>query len=131
MRGEAVGDVCSGLPDAQLLTAGALGAWDPDDDDVAAVDVADTDELLAVAAVVAHMDVLVAAPAGPIGAVFAARAPTPATGGSSAHPRRRGSAVLVVSGSGSEVAVDVIRKERGLGGRDAWGRRGSVPAGAS
>ena len=110
MHGEPVGDVRSGLPDAQLLTIGALTAWDPEEDDVAVVDVLDTDELSAVASIAAHLDVLVAGPAGAIGAVFAAHSGLRLF----ANPRRarKSEQTLVVCGSGSGVAVEQVRRLR-------------------
>ena len=114
VHGEPVGDVRSGLPEAQLLTIGALTAWDPEEDDVAVVDVADTAELTAVASIAARLDVLVAGPAGAIGAVFAARDPRTLAlrGGSVAPHRQSSSGTLVVSGSGSAVAVEQVRRLR-------------------
>jgi uncharacterized protein YgbK (DUF1537 family) len=109
-----VGDVRVGLPHAQVLTVGALASWDPEEDDVAVVDIADTDELAAAAAIAARLDVLVAGPAGAIGAVFAARHPATSAlrGGLAAPQRRNWGAVLVVSGSGSDVAVEQVRRLR-------------------
>ena len=112
VHGVPAGDVRSGLPEAQLLTMGALTAWDPEEDDVAVVDVADTEELAAVATIAAHLDVLVAGPAGAIGAVFAARCGPRVF----VNPRirRKSDHTLVVSGSGSEVAVEQVLRLRAV-----------------
>lgn len=108
VHGEPVERVRDHLPEVELLDdAAAVAEWQPAVDGVAAVDVSDTADLLAVAAVAARRDLLVAGPAGAIGAVFAARHPRVLD---RAHSPRLESPVLVVCGSATQVSrVQVAR----------------------
>lgn len=74
VQGAAFASVHAALPEADLLPGmAALDDWLHGDSAFAAVDVADDGDLAAVTAVLARHDVLVAGPAGAIGAAFAAR----------------------------------------------------------
>ncbi len=74
VHGAAFASVHAALPEADLLPgAAALDDWLTGDGAFGAVDVADDHDLSAVASVLARHDVLVAGPAGAIGAAFAAR----------------------------------------------------------
>lgn len=97
------------LPEAVLLaTPEALGGWLRDGDGIGAVDVASDEALRAVAHVIAPFDVLVAGPAGALGAVLAPR------GVAAATPPLRLPA-LVVCGSATAISreqVDRLRAAR-------------------
>ena len=109
VHGEPFASIHAALPEADLLPGvAALDDWLDGDGAFGAVDVGDDRDLAAVAQSVARHDVLVAGPAGAIGAVFAARfgdgerAPVPVLG----HP------ALVVCGSATAVSSEQIDRLR-------------------
>jgi D-threonate/D-erythronate kinase len=74
VHGAPVGVVREHLPEAAALAdLDALGRWILDGERFGVVDVADTDGMCSVAHLIARADLLVAGPAGPIGAAFTAR----------------------------------------------------------
>jgi uncharacterized protein YgbK (DUF1537 family) len=99
---EVVGDMHQHLPEAALVPhAAGLAVWWQSSGGVAVCDVPDTETMLAMAAVIAGFDpaqVLVAGPAGPLAAVFAAHRHRPLA--AVAPPTVHGPA-LVVCGSAS------------------------------
>jgi len=97
------------LPEATLLAGvDALRQWLVAGDGIAAVDVATTDDMVAVAAALRTHDVVVAGPAGPTGACFAARF----GGGVAAMPPSLGGSVLVVCGSATDVSREQVCRLR-------------------
>ncbi|MFZ4720947.1 MAG: four-carbon acid sugar kinase family protein [Ilumatobacteraceae bacterium] len=118
VHGAPVAAVRDRLPAAMLLPGvDALDAWLVAGDGIAAVDVPDTATLHAVAAAVARHaaangdDLLLAGPAGAVGALHLARfggspAPPPPVDVASAGP------ALVVCGSATEVSVEQVRRLR-------------------
>lgn len=98
------------LPETALLAdVDALQRWLGDGDGrFAAVDVATTDDMVAVAAALRAHDVVVAGPAGPIGACFAARF----GGGVAEEPPSLEGSVLVVCGSATDVSREQLRRLR-------------------
>jgi 4-hydroxythreonine-4-phosphate dehydrogenase len=114
VHGAAVGEVTDGLPDAELLEdLGALGTWLARGSRVAAIDVADTSSMVAIAAAIAlhdtvHHDLMVVGPAGPIGAAFAAR-----FGAADAPARAECSLpALVVRGSATQISREQVARLR-------------------
>jgi uncharacterized protein YgbK (DUF1537 family) len=106
VAGPAVRD---GLPEAELLSGlDALKRWLSTGDRIAAVDVADTAMLHAVARVAAAEGVLVAGPAGAVGALFSARFGTrPAAATPALRPP-----FLVVCGSATAVSREQVERLR-------------------
>jgi uncharacterized protein YgbK (DUF1537 family) len=72
VHGEPVADVRDGIAHTRLLTVDELSGWSPTASEVACVDIADDDELTAAASLAASLEVLIAGPAGAIGAAFTA-----------------------------------------------------------
>jgi len=109
VHGAAIGSVLEPLPGATSVgSVDGLRAWLAGDDPIAVCDVPDTATMHALAATVASTDVLVAGPAGPLGAVFAARAGT-GPGAPGTAPTIDGP-VLVVCGSANPVSrIQVAR----------------------
>ena len=105
--GVPIGNVLDHLGDADLLAdADELRAWLDTEGRIAVCDVPSAKALNAAASVLAGHDVLVAGPAGPLGAVFAANhAPGVMTSVASIT-----SPVLVVCGSANPVAREQIRR---------------------
>jgi uncharacterized protein YgbK (DUF1537 family) len=105
--GDGVAGVRQQLPEASLLAdVAALERWLAGDEPFAAVDIWTTEEMHDVARRVAARDVLIAGPAGPIGAVFAARHGTvvPPPSPLLQDP------VLVVCGSATDVSREQLRQ---------------------
>lgn len=114
VHGSPVGNVVEQMHDAALVhDAAALRAWLAGGGRSVVCDIPDEAALLAAAAVLAEADadVLVAGPAGPLGAVFTARsgARQRATLPSIDQP------VLVVRGSANQVSVDQARRLQASG----------------
>ncbi len=104
-----VGSVLDQLPSADVVAdAGSLGAWLGTDNAIAVCDVPTTAAMHALAAVLAGYDVLVAGPAGPLGAVFAASRTERSTGGRV----QLDEPVLVVCGSAHHVSREQLRRLR-------------------
>ena len=101
VHGIAIGDVRDGLPEAELLSdLAGLRTWIGQRGTFAVIDVTDTGSMAAIAEMVAGHDMLIAGPAGPIAAVFAAcrrRVPSP-------PPARCSLPALVVCGSATELS---------------------------
>ena len=123
VHGQPLASALDRLPGAALRTAGDLAGWEPSAGAVAVVDVRDTEELVAVGRAVAALDVLVAGPAGAIGAVAAAKAERSGGGIARApvasgdglmdrHPGRPslGGRVVVVCGSATGVAAEQLAR---------------------
>jgi uncharacterized protein YgbK (DUF1537 family) len=109
VHGAPVAAIRDRLPEAVLLGGvDALAAWLASGDGVAAVDVADTAALRLVASVAAAADVLVAGPAGAIGAVFRARSDQPRL----AEPPPLAAPITVVCGSATAVSREQVRRLR-------------------
>jgi D-threonate/D-erythronate kinase len=109
VHGEPFASVHAALPEADLLPGvAALDDWLDGDGSFGAVDVDDDRDLAAVAQSVARHDVLVAGPAGAIGAVFAARF---GDGARASAPLLREPA-LVVCGSATAVSREQIDRLR-------------------
>ncbi|MCE9621527.1 MAG: hypothetical protein K8R99_04175 [Actinomycetia bacterium] len=109
VNGVAVGNVLEHLADADSLAdAAAVHRWLEGDAAIAICDIPDTEAMHVAAQVLAGHDVLIAGPAGPLGAVFAAshRASTSASPAAIAGP------VLVVCGSANPVAHDQLNRLR-------------------
>jgi uncharacterized protein YgbK (DUF1537 family) len=114
VHGAAVGEVADGLPEAELLEdLGALHSWLSRGSRVAAIDVVDTQSMVAIAVEIArhdtvHHDLMVVGPAGPIGAAFVAR-----FGGVDASVRAGCSLpALVVRGSATEISREQVARLR-------------------
>ncbi|MFM2079007.1 MAG: 4-hydroxythreonine-4-phosphate dehydrogenase 2 [Actinomycetota bacterium] len=104
---DGVADVRGHLPEATLLADGAaLERWLASDEPFAAVDIWTTEEMHDTARRVASHDVLIAGPAGPIGAVFAARHGTAVPPPSPLFH----DPVLVVCGSATDVSREQVRR---------------------
>jgi len=107
--GVAVGNVRDHLPEVELLAdADALRSWLEGKGSTAACDVPNEEAMHAAAKVLADHDVLVAGPAGSLGAVFAARHATRRP----TRMERVVAPVLVVCGSAHPVAHEQIRQLR-------------------
>lgn len=109
VHGSPVGEVRDHLPEAELLGGlDVLRAWLAGEGRVAALDITTSDEMDAAAAALVGSEVLIAGPAGPIGACFAARfGRQPAVERPSFDGR-----VLVVCGSATEVSREQLRRLR-------------------
>jgi len=109
VHGAPVGVVREHLPEASpLADLAALQRWLREGARFGVVDVADTIAMLAVAEAIAGHDLLVAGPAGPIGAAFVARfgnAPGPVA----PSPR---SPIVVVCGSATAMSREQVRRLR-------------------
>ena len=107
--GAPIGNVLDHVSDADLLAdASQLRAWLDGAGTIAACDVPNTDAMHAAANALAGHDVLIAGPAGPLGAVFAAAHPTDSQRGVErvVHP------VVVVCGSANPVSREQVRRLR-------------------
>jgi uncharacterized protein YgbK (DUF1537 family) len=104
------------LPEATLLPSlVSLEEWLAGGAPVGVADVADTESMVAVAAMAAAAagsDVLIAGPAGPIGAVFAARFGASLTGVRASAPSRVEGPVLVVCGSATALSHEQVHRFR-------------------
>ena len=107
VHGEPIGSALEGLPGAtSIADAEALARWLAGDGAIAVCDVPDTGTMHALAQALVDADVLVAGPAGPIGAVFAARfGPPRSPGRQTIH-----GPVLVVCGSANPVALAQMQR---------------------
>jgi uncharacterized protein YgbK (DUF1537 family) len=105
--GVSIGSVLDRMRDAELMgDAGQLRAWLDGDGMLAVCDVPDSDAMHSAAAVLAGHKVLIAGPAGPLGAAFAAdRGVQPRE-----HRVLVESPVLVVCGSAHHVAREQIQR---------------------
>ena len=105
VHGEAIGSVLEHLSNAQLIAdEDGLRAWLAGDGDVAICDVPDTASMVALASSVADAGVMIAGPAGPLGAAFAAHH---GRSNPSAVPTTQGP-ILVVCGSANPVSREQI-----------------------
>ncbi len=109
VHGSPVGAVRDHLPEAEVLGGlDALRVWLAGEGGVAALDITTSDEMEAAAAALVGSDVLIAGPAGPIGACFAAQ-----FGGHALVERPSlDGRVLVVCGSATEVSREQLRRLR-------------------
>jgi uncharacterized protein YgbK (DUF1537 family) len=109
VHGEPFASVHAALPEAALLPGvAALDDWLQGEGSVAAVDVADDAALIAVASAVVGRDLLLAGPAGAIGALFAAAF---GDGERASAPLLHGPA-LVVCGSAAAVSREQVTRLR-------------------
>lgn len=105
--GAPIGNVCDQLGDPDLLAdADDLRGWLAGNATIAVCDVPNADAVITAAKILADHNVLVAGPAGPIGAAFAARRAT----GSAVSMVEMAQPVLVVCGSVNPVSLEQVRR---------------------
>lgn len=109
-----IGNVRSHLSADLAANADELRVWLQGDGQIVVCDIPDADAMIAAARTVADRDVLVAGPAGPLGAVFAARHRLDARAriARGSVQTEIGFPVVVVCGSAHPVARDQIRRLR-------------------
>jgi uncharacterized protein YgbK (DUF1537 family) len=107
VHGEAIGSVLEHLSGARLVAdEDGLRAWLAGDGEVAVCDVPDTSSMVALASSVADAGVMIAGPAGPLGASFAAHL---GRSNLSAVPTTEGP-ILVICGSANPVSREQIER---------------------
>lgn len=114
VQGAPIGNVRARLAADLVADVEELGVWLNGHGKIVVCDVADSDAMLAAAHAVADRDVLVAGPAGPLGAVFAVRQrlDAPARIARESVQTEIGFPVVVVCGSAHPVAREQIRRLR-------------------
>jgi len=107
-HGSPVGRPADGLPGADSLTgADALRVWLAGEGRIAVCDVPDSETMHALALGLTGTDVLIAGPAGPLGAAFAAHIGAPSVPVSTPPV---GDAIVVVCGSANVVSHEQLRR---------------------